>query len=284
MIEHVDVAVVAVPNRWHAPVAIDLLEAGVHVLVEKPMARTVAECDAVRNAAVHGDAILAVGHDFRFFPVAQAAHRLLAQQVLGPIRSVDVRQSAGVRWPCLSPASLTRESGGGVLLSFGVHTLDLLLWWLGELEARQYADDAAGGVESECECDFIRPRDGVPVHVEISRRRALRDTTVVTCAGGTLEIGLFEPEILRLTLNGAPPLDAHVVDPEFERAPLKHVFLRQLTDLVSAIHHHRDPLVGGDAGTRVLALVEACYAARRPLRRAWDFPEAYRAISVGVQR
>ena len=284
MIEHVDVAVVTVPNRWHAPVAVDLLEAGVHVLVEKPMARTLAECESIRKAAADGNAVLAIGHDFRFFPVADAAHRLLTQQILGPIRSVDVRQSAGTRWPCLTPASLTRESGGGVLLSFGVHTLDLLLWWLGDLVPLHYADDSVGGVEAECECDLVRVADGVPVHVEVSRRRASRDTTIVTCDGGTLEIGLFEPAILRLTMAGARPLDAHVIDPEFERAPLKHVFLRQLNDLVSAVEERREPLVGGEAGARVLALVEGCYALRQPLRRPWDFPEAYRAVSVGAQQ
>src|SRR5262249_46825578 len=71
LIDDLDLVVLAVPNAAHASIAIELLEAGVHVLVEKPMARTTAECDAMRAAAERHGAILAIGHDFRFFPVAQ---------------------------------------------------------------------------------------------------------------------------------------------------------------------------------------------------------------------
>jgi predicted dehydrogenase len=237
----------------------------------------------MRAAAVEGGAVLAVGHDFRFFPVAQAAHRLLAQRALGRILRVDARQSAGTRWPCLSPASLTTESGGGVLMSFGVHTLDLLLWWLGELNAVRYRDDAEGGVESECECELLHPAEDTPVHVEISRRRTLRDSTVIACSGGTMEISLFEPTRLRITHSGdAPTIDAQVVDPEFDGAPLKTVFKRQLADFVAAIDTGRAPLVGGEAGSRAVTLIEACYSLRQPLRRSWDFPEAYRSTDAGT--
>jgi predicted dehydrogenase len=73
----VDLAIVAVPNAMHEPVSVDLLTAGVHVLVEKPMARTVAECDRMIAAARSTGALLAVGHDFRHFPIARFARDLL---------------------------------------------------------------------------------------------------------------------------------------------------------------------------------------------------------------
>ena len=280
----VDLALVAVPNAWHEPVAVDLLRAGVHVLVEKPMARTVAECDRMLAAAAAGRATLAVGHDFRFFPVAQAARALLAARPLGAIRHVDVRQGAGTRWPCLTPGALLPESGGGVVISFGVHTLDLLLWWLGDLEVIEYRDDSAGGVEAECECE-MRLANGVPLHLEFSRRRALRDTLIAECERGTIEIGIYEPAIIRLSLAaGGPPIDGAVADPDFDHAPLVTVFGRQLADLVDAIRSGRPPLVGGAEGRRAVALAEACYAARTPLRRSWDYPEAYAVVPQVVLR
>lgn len=280
---HIDAAVLAVPNDAHAPVAIDLLNAGVHVLVEKPMARTVAECDRMIAAAASTGAVLAVGHDFRHFPIAQFARTYLASGSLGEVRRVDLQQSAGTRWPARTAGVLTTRAGGGTLLSFGVHALDLLLWWFGDLRVVRYTDDAAGGVEAECACD-LELAGGAPVHAAISRRRALRDTFIVECHGGTIEIGIHEPAILRLALPSAPVCVGGIPDLEFERAPLRTVFARQVADFIAAIEGHHPPLVGGAEGRRVVALVETCYQLRRPLRRPWDFPEAYDAIESERRR
>jgi predicted dehydrogenase len=206
------------------------------------------------------------------------AHRQDGASCLGQMLRVDVRQSAGVRWPCVSPTAVSPSSGGGVLLSFGVHTLDLLLWWLGDLTPISYSDDALGGVEAECECDLLSA-DGTLVHVEISRRRSLRDTAVFECERGTIEVAVFEPAFIRMHLDAdAPVLETHVADPEFEAAPLRTVFARQLLDFVHAIQDRREPLVNGQAGTRVVQLVERCYGMKRPLRRPWDYPSAYDSL------
>lgn len=273
-----ELAVVAVPNACHAPVTAELLRAGLHVLVEKPMARSAAECDRMLEAAAAAGVVLAVGHDFRHYPVARYARELFASGLLGPVRRVDVRQSAGGRWPAVSTAVLSPESGGGVLLDFGVHLLDLLLWWLGDLRAAAYRDDAEGGVESECECELVLDT-GVPVRMELSRTRALRDTAVVECERGTVELGVFDPAVIRLAVpGGSAVLAGAVPDPEFERAPLRTVFARQLDDVVAAVRGRREPLVPGWQGRRAVALVEACYALRQPLRQPWDFPAAYASV------
>ena len=273
----VDVALVAVPNAYHAPIAIDLLAAGIHVLVEKPMARSTEECDRMMAAAGPGT-VLAVGHDFRYFPVARYARDLFASGALGAIRRVDVRQSAGGRWPYASTAVLSPEAGGGVLLDFGVHLFDLLLWWLGGMRVVRYADDAAGGIETECECELAL-EGGAPVQVELSRTRQLRDTVVVEGERGTVDIGVFEPAVVRLALaGGGPALAGSVADAAFAQAPLLTVFGRQLADVVSAIRGGPPPLASGPDGRRAVAVVEACYARRTPLRQPWDFPEAYAAV------
>jgi predicted dehydrogenase len=259
-------------------VAVPLLEGGVHVLVEKPMARTTGECDRMRAAAERGGAVLAVGHDFRHFPVARFARELFAGGTLGPVRRVELRQSAGGRWPYASAAVLSPDAGGGVLIDFGVHLLDLLLWWLGDLRALTCRDDAAGGIETECELE-LELSGGVPVSVTLSRSRALSDTVVVSCERGTVEIGVFEPAIVRVTAAGGTlPLAGTVPDAEFERAPLATVFRRQLADFVAAVRGEGAPAVGGADGRRVVALAESCYALRKPLRLPWDYPEAYAAV------
>ena len=274
----VDAVLIAAPNAVHEPIAVPLLAAGVHLLVEKPMARTTAECDRMLAAAAAGRAVLAVGHDFRHFPVAGLAKALFAAGLLGSIRRVDLRQSASSRWPSVSTAVLSPEAGGGVLIDFGVHLLDLLLWWLGDLRPVGCRDDAEGGIETECELE-LELADGAPVHVTLSRTRALRDTVMVEGQRGTLELGVFEPALIRLTpAGGTAAVVGSVPDADFERAPLATVFGRQLADFAAAVRGEHPPAVTGEDGRRVVALAESCYAMRRPLRTAWDFPDAYAVV------
>ena len=274
----VDAVLVAAPNAVHERIATPLLAAGVHVLVEKPMARTTAECDRMIAAAAAGPAVLAVGHDFRHFPVARFARQLFASGMAGTLRRVDVRQSAGGRWPYASPAALSREAGGGVLLDFGVHLLDLLLWWLGDLRPQSFQDDAEGGIETECLAELATSA-GLPVRLELSRSRTLRDTIVVEGNLATVELGVFEPVVVRVTPAGGDVASVGgVPDIEFERAPLATVFGRQLAEFVRAVRGAGAPTVTGEEGRRGVALAEACYAMRRPLRMPWDYPEAYAAV------
>jgi UDP-N-acetylglucosamine 3-dehydrogenase len=79
----VDAAVIALPNSLHAPVSIELLRRGVHVLVEKPMAVSVRECDEMIDAAKTGRAVLAVGLDFRFFEASRFVRDQLRDGLLG---------------------------------------------------------------------------------------------------------------------------------------------------------------------------------------------------------
>ena len=282
LVGRIDLAVVAVPNAHHAPVAIDLLDAGVHVLVERPMARTSAECERMIAAAETRHVVLAVGHDFRFFPIARFARDWFAATTFGSIQRVDVRQGAGGSW--LNGADgLSRDAGGGALLAFGVNLLDLLWWWFGELRVVSYRDDALGGVEAEAECEFALV-DGAPVHVELSRLRNMRNTFIVECARGTVEIGIHEPAVVRVSVGDTgAALAGSVPDQPFERAPLRTVFGRQIDNVVAAVRGTQVPFVGGVDGRRAVGLVEACYAVRQPLRRPWNYPEAYSAVREATQ-
>ncbi len=171
----VDAAIVALPNHLHAPVAIALLRRGVQVLVEKPMATTVAECDAMIAAAAESGATLAVGLQFRFFDSTAAVGDLLAAELVGPLTRFELRQGVIPRWPFASDYLLRRETaGGGVLADYGVHVLDLLLCWLGEWASVDYRDDAMGGIEADCELELTFAA-GLAGTVEVSRSRNLRN-------------------------------------------------------------------------------------------------------------
>jgi predicted dehydrogenase len=268
----VDGAVVALPNSLHAPVSIELLRRGVAVLVEKPMAMTVAECDAMIEAAREGRTVLAVGLDFRFFESSAFVRDLLKDGLIGEIRSFDLRQGVIPRWPFATDFLLRKEmAGGGVLADFGVHVLDLLLWWLGDLAVADYRDDALGGVESDCEMT-LRTASGVTGKAEISRTRNLRNSCVFEGSRARLEVGIWDsdPEV-RLSIAGSEVALAGRARRGRETGlNFLDAFIRQIDDFARAIRQKREPFVSGAEGRRSLALIESCYAQRRFLELPWS--------------
>jgi len=129
----VEAAIVATPNYLHAPQAIALLEAGKHVLVEKPMAVSVAECDAMIAAAHRGGARLMVAHCWRFHPDVLAVRNRVAAGEFGEIvktRGYGVHAGWG-------PSGWFAEkelAGGGALVDMGVHAIDTARFLLGDPE------------------------------------------------------------------------------------------------------------------------------------------------------
>ncbi len=80
-------AVVATPNRHHTELAVPLLEAGIHVLVEKPISATVANAQRMMDAAKANDVVLMVGHVERFNPAVETVKRAIADDDIIPSRS-----------------------------------------------------------------------------------------------------------------------------------------------------------------------------------------------------
>lgn len=272
VLDRIDAAVVALPNSLHAPVSIDLLRRGIPVLVEKPMALTVRECDEMIAAAEEGGAALAVGLDFRFFGATRWVKDFLAEGVLGELRGFDLRQGVIPRWPFATGFLLRKETaGGGVLADFGVHVLDLLLVWLGEWEALDYRDDAEGGLESDCEL-LLRMRSGLEGTVEVSRTRNLRNTCIFEGERATLEVGIWDPDPT-ITLRFGGGQETSLAGRAGEsRLTFQDVFVRQIDDFATAIREGREPFIPGREGRRSLELIEACYAARQPLELPWTNP------------
>jgi UDP-N-acetylglucosamine 3-dehydrogenase len=117
----------------HAVPAIAALRAGKHVLLEKPMARTVAECDRIIAAAEKADRTLMVGHICRFNPRYAVARERIAAGELGRVVSMYARRNI--------PAERSRSvlAKIGPLLGDGIHDLDLMLWMSGAKVQSVYA-------------------------------------------------------------------------------------------------------------------------------------------------
>jgi predicted dehydrogenase len=129
----VDIVVVATTNDALAPVTLAALEAGKHVLVEKPAARSVEEIERLIAAEKASGRLVRVGFNHRYHPALQQARALVDAGELGPLLFVRGRYGHGGRpgydreWRA-DPA----RSGGGELVDQGVHLIDLAGWFLGD--------------------------------------------------------------------------------------------------------------------------------------------------------
>ncbi|MEP7285229.1 MAG: Gfo/Idh/MocA family oxidoreductase [Chloroflexota bacterium] len=126
-----DVLSVCLPNFLHAEVSIAALNAGVHVLCEKPLAPTVAQAQEILDAAKRNDRRLIVGYNFRYRTDIQWIYRLVQAGQLGDIYHIYAswRRETGI--PGGGWFGNLQLAGGGVLIDLGVHVLDLTLWLLG---------------------------------------------------------------------------------------------------------------------------------------------------------
>jgi predicted dehydrogenase len=265
LIPHIDAAIVGIPHQYHAPVTTELLDAGVHVLVEKPMALSTVECDAMIDASRRSNACLAVGLLRRFAPTLRYTKDVLESGMLGTIRSFDVREGMVFRWPVKSAAMFSPQCGG-VLADIGIHVLDLLLWWFGDINSIEYRDDAAGGVEADAVLN-LEMSGGVTGRAELSRTRDLRNSCIIRGDRGTLEVGTKTDSTITLTPAGsrASLLGRATTPDQQPPSNLGDLFAWQMADFVRAIQTSTAPAVPGSEARRSVAALETCYARRRRL-------------------
>jgi len=158
----VDAVSVCTPNNLHAPVSIAALEAGKHVLCEKPMATSASEADAMIAAAKVHNKVLMIGHNQRLAPMHVRAKQILQSGVLG--RVITFRTS----FAHPGPEGWSIEGVGGwffqkeqafvgAMGDLGVHKADLIRWMLDDevTEVAAFVDALAGKVNSTVDDNAI---------------------------------------------------------------------------------------------------------------------------------
>ena len=124
----IDVVYVLTPNRMHAQVSIDALNAGKHVMCEKPMAKTAADARAMVEAAKKSGKKLTIGYQHRHKPEARYLKSVIERGDLGDIyyaHAYAIRRRGTPNWGVFLNEY---EQGGGPLIDIGTHALDLTLW------------------------------------------------------------------------------------------------------------------------------------------------------------
>lgn len=262
---YADAAIVAVPHHLHAPIGEYLLSNGCHVLMEKPLALTDAECQRLVTSADQKGVVLTVGLLRRYFRAYQIVKKLMEANTLGKIKSFDIREGNVYNWPVTSDFMFRAgESGGGVLIDNGAHTLDFVLWCLGDVASVEYFDDNLGGMEAECIL-HLQMKSGARGVVELSRLRNLRNTAIISGEKGEIELHLRMDEIF--FRPGSEQSYASVEDlPRLTHTmPRKWAdcFPAQIESWFDAISGKTPNFIPGEEGRRSVALIETCYQQRQ---------------------
>lgn len=258
----VDAIILATPPHVRCRLAREALERGLHVLCEKPMASTAAECAEMISAARDADRTLAVAHTYRFFPNRDHGRMLVHSRELGRLLEARIEQGDPFSWPSRTVYTLRRGLvPGGVLFNEGVHSIDFLFWWFGEPDNFDYEDDAVGGLESNVRLT-LRYQDGGTAYLRLSRTCALSNTIEMRFAHGTLSFPIYDMAKLTLSMDGKDEL----VTVSRDSWDFVGAVALQLEDFVAAAIGRHPPHVPGEDGLKVVHFIESCYrrAARRP--------------------
>jgi predicted dehydrogenase len=248
---------VATPVDVHAEQTIAAAESGKHVLCEKPMAMTAAECDRMIAACRANGVTLGVAYYRRFYPAILRAKAIVES---GEIGTPVFAQMAALEWfdaDRTHPRAwlLDRSrAGGGPMMDFGCHRLEVLVHLFGRVRRvsaltanvvfdREVEDTAAAILEFDSgPCATVAVSHGV---------RDRQDTLDVFGTRGSIRCALLNAGELRITADGRERVETH--------PPAANVHLPLIDDFVTAVAAGRSPAVDGAIGRHVSAIEDRIY-------------------------
>jgi predicted dehydrogenase len=254
----VEAVYVATPVHLHAEQAVAAAEAGKHVLCEKPMALSVAECARMNAAAEAGGVRLGVAYYRRFYPVVGRVGEILRSGEIGvPVvaqMNAFERFEPGADHPRRWLLD-RRLSGGGPMFDFGCHRVEVLLNLFGRVTE---VKGLAGNVlfEREVEdtaCALIRFERGAQAVLSVTHAaREKQDTLEVFGSEGSVRVDVLNEGGLRVRTAGGERVETH--------APHRNLHQPLIDDFARAVIEGRPPRVDGLVGQKVSEVLELIYA------------------------
>lgn len=268
----IDLVSVCTPPATHEEISVDLLRAGVHVLCEKPMAPSLAACDAILAAERESGAVFSSVAQNRFRDDVAVLKAAVDSGLVGPVSHVQVDSSwwRGLRYYDLSWRGTWEQEGGGVTLNHAVHHVDLLLWLLGRPRSVTAVLTNAAHENAEVEdlsvaiLGYERAlatltssvvHHGEPQQIVVQGRRARVSLPWAVAAETAQPNGFPEPA-------GNPELVERLEALATAHRPLAHTGHEgQVDDVLRAVEEGRRPAIDGHDGRRTIELVTAIYEA-----------------------
>ena len=254
----IEVSIIATPAVYHIKQAIELMERGVHVLIEKPLSHSLDNINELLKAQKKSKAVGLVGYCLRYNLGALQFNNILKNKKIGQILHVQV--DCGSYLPDWRKGQDYRESvsakaelGGGVLLELS-HELDYIRWFFGEMKS-VFANIQNSGtldVDVEDSADIIFEAEqgySVSVHLDFNTRNTRRKCTA-RCSNGDLTWDAIDNMLIWQSVDGIKEVETYQNDHNYiYREQLKHFF--------DCIENKKRPLVSLDDGAIVLNMIES---------------------------
>ena len=258
----VDVIYIVLPNGMHAEYTVRGLQAGKHVLSEKPMANTPAECQSMIDAARKADRKLMVAYRLRYEPFTQEMIRMAREQELGPVKIIQT--SAGFNIGDPNQWRLKKEmAGGGSLMDIGIYALQAARYISGEepVEINAMAYSTPGDPrfkEVEENINFqLRFPSGVLANCTSSYGCAYRSHFQALATKGWFEL---DPGLSYSGLRMRVSRGNKIEEPSLG---VRDHFAAEMDHMSQCVMQNKEPLTPGEEGLRDLKIMMAIYEAAR---------------------
>ena len=269
--DDIDAVSICTPHYLHAPMAIDAAESGKHVLVEKPMAITMAEADEMIERCAAASVKLAAVFQHRFDPAAQSIRKAIDEGRLGKL----VMGGAYTRWYRSqeyyggSWRGKLAEGAGGALINQAIHMVDLLRWFMGPVDtiAANVATVTHSIEVEDLAVASIKFKNGALGTVEASVSTVPNMPERLEISGTRGTVAIEGTKLARWDVDGErleQAQDNESCDTRFQgKTYYGDSHPRQIEDFVQAVIDDRLPYIDGVKGRDAVEVVLGIYESAR---------------------
>ena len=267
--KNIDAVSVCIPNAFHAEICIKILKSKKHVLVEKPIAIKLNDCDRMIITAKQNKVKLMVGQTYRFYPSSIAAKKIIDSKKIGDIKMVQIH---GID-PGFIPGKGKmpewfgkKELGGGLLFDL-IHAVDLLRYWL-DTEITEVSVPILGKIHKNVNTEelalvILKFKNGSAASIMgLAPSWGIRDTGIkVIGEKGVLDV-IYGKEIKIGTKKWKDVSFPHKSkNPTYEHNLMG--FINEISEFIDSITKNKQPKISGKEGKKNLAVVLAMYKAAK---------------------
>lgn len=256
--EAIDAVCLATPVHLHAEQTIAAAEAGKHVLCEKPMALTVAECDRMLAACRASNVVLSVAYYRRFYPVFAVIKKLIASGEIGQPMLAQINAFEHFNPAADHPRAWLlnkARAGGGPMMDFGCHRIEVLMNLFGQITDVTAINDQLRFTREveDTSAAFFRFASGARATLTVTHAvMESQDTLDIFGTEGSLHIASLNSGEIRIKTRNDERTESH--------PPHANLHLPLIENFAQAVLTHQPPEVTGQIGREVSRILEIIYA------------------------